>query len=78
MLDADGSMFDNSFSRGAPIDVNLGQGMVIKGWDEGIALLKKGTKATLYIPSALGYGPTGQPPVIPENADLIFYVEVQE
>jgi len=77
MLDADGTMFDNSFSRGAPIEFNLGQGHVIKGWDDAIAKLKKGTKATLFIPAELGYGAAGQPPVIPENAALVFYIELQ-
>lgn len=76
MLETSGAMFDNSFNRGAPIDVVLGQDIFIPGWDEGIALLKKGTKATLYIPAAIGYGAEGRSPTIPPNANLIFYVEV--
>jgi FKBP-type peptidyl-prolyl cis-trans isomerase len=52
--------------------------MVIPGWDEGISLLKEGAKATLFIPSELGYGEQGAPPVIPPNSELIFYVELQK
>lgn len=74
----DGSMFDNSFSRGTPFTFQLGKGMVIKGWDEGIGLLKEGGKAILFIPADLGYGEAGSPPVIPGNAELIFYVELTE
>lgn len=74
----DGTMFDNSFGRGMPFSFALGKNMVIKGWDEGIALLKEGGKAVLFIPSALGYGEAGSPPVIPANAELIFYVELKE
>ena len=69
-------MFDNSFSRGEPFVFPLGAGQVIKGWDEGLALLPKGTKATLFIPYELGYGETGSPPSIPPRSELIFYVEV--
>lgn len=77
MLDADGKMFDNSWNRGQPHQFSLGTGQVIQGWDEGLALLNKGTKATLFIPPSLGYGAAGSPPAIPENASLIFYVELQ-
>ena len=72
----DGTMFDNSFERGSPIAFPLGQGRVIPGWDEGIALLKKGSKATLFIPYQLAYGETGSPPAIPGKAELLFYVEL--
>ncbi|MCB0608221.1 MAG: FKBP-type peptidyl-prolyl cis-trans isomerase [Lewinellaceae bacterium] len=72
----DGSMFDNSYERGEPIDFQLGVGSVIPGWDEGFALLKEGTKATLFVPYSLAYGEAGSPPVIPERSDLIFYVEL--
>jgi len=74
----DGKMFDNSFKRGQAFNFPLGQGRVIKGWDEGIALLKEGTKATLFIPSELGYGAAGSPPNIPGDAELIFYVELEK
>ncbi|MEN0005669.1 MAG: FKBP-type peptidyl-prolyl cis-trans isomerase [Bacteroidota bacterium] len=72
----DGTPFDNSFKRGTPFVFELGAGQVIKGWDEGIALLNKGGAATLFIPAELAYGAKGAPPVIPPNAKLIFYVEV--
>jgi FKBP-type peptidyl-prolyl cis-trans isomerase len=74
----DGTMFDNSFQRGQSFPFTLGTGQVIKGWDEGIALLNKGAKAFLFIPSAIGYGSAGSPPVIPENSDLLFYVELED
>lgn len=73
-----GEMFDNSYTRGMPFSFALGKGMVIKGWDEGIALLKEGGKAYLFIPAALGYGEAGAPPTIPANAELIFYVELDK
>ncbi|MCB9038092.1 MAG: FKBP-type peptidyl-prolyl cis-trans isomerase [Lewinellaceae bacterium] len=74
----DGTTFDSSLSRGEPIDFPLGQGAVIPGWDEGIALLQPGGKAILVIPPDLAYGQRGAPPVIPPNADLAFYVELVE
>lgn len=76
ILKETGNMFDNSWRRGSTFQFSLGQGQVIPGWDEGVSLLSKGDKATLIIPSNLGYGAAGSPPVIPENADLIFYIEV--
>lgn len=72
----DGTEFDNSVKRGQPISFPLGMGRVIKGWDEGIALLKVGSKAILCIPPALGYGSRGAPPVIPPDATLFFEVEL--
>ncbi len=77
ILDANAKMFDTSFKTGMPYQFPLGMGQVIKGWDEGIALLNKGSKATIFIPSSLGFGPKGITNVIPENADLIFYIELQ-
>lgn len=72
----DGTVFDSSYKRNAPIDFPLGVGQVIKGWDEGIALLSKGSKATLIIPSDLAYGSAGAGGVIPPNATLKFEVEL--
>ncbi|MBT3647081.1 MAG: FKBP-type peptidyl-prolyl cis-trans isomerase [Flavobacteriales bacterium] len=75
-LKANGNKFDGSFERGEPIEFPLGQGMVIPGWEEGLALLKEGTKAVLVIPSYLAYGDEGRPPVIPPQSDLVFDVEL--
>ena len=73
----DGSEIDSSFTRGAPIEFTCGVGQVIKGWDEAMQLLNKGSKARLVIPSELGYGSMGAGNgVIPPNAILIFDVEL--
>lgn len=74
----DGTVFDSSVKRGTPIDFPIGVGRVIPGWDEGIALLSVGGKATLIIPSHLAYGAKGAGGVIPPNATLIFEVELIE
>ncbi|WP_418263542.1 peptidylprolyl isomerase [Flavobacterium faecale] len=73
-----GKVFDSSYPRKKPIEFRLGQGQVIEGWDEGIALLKVGDKARFVIPSHLGYGANGAGGVIPPNATLIFDVELME
>ncbi|WP_147678683.1 peptidylprolyl isomerase [Algibacter pacificus] len=73
---SDGTVFDSSYKRNAPIDFAIGVGQVIPGWDEGIGLLKVGDKARLVIPSHLGYGSAGAGGVIPPNATLIFDVEL--
>jgi peptidyl-prolyl cis-trans isomerase A (cyclophilin A) len=73
---ADGSPFDSSYDRNQPIEFPLGQGRVIKGWDEGIALLNKGAKVKLIIPYWLAYGEAGRAPVIPAKATLIFDTEM--
>ena len=72
----DGTVFDSSYKRNSPIEFSLGVGQVIPGWDEGIALLNKGAKATLIIPSDLAYGAAGAGGVIPPNATLKFTVEL--
>ena len=73
-----GKTFDSSYPRKKPIEFRLGQGQVIEGWDEGIALLQVGDKARFVIPSDLGYGPSGAGGVIPPNATLIFDVELMD
>ncbi|MFL5763055.1 MAG: FKBP-type peptidyl-prolyl cis-trans isomerase [Bacteroidia bacterium] len=73
---ADGTMFDSSVERGEPIEFPLGQGQVIKGWEEGIALMNVGDKLRLVIPYDLAYGENGRPPMIPAKAELTFDVEL--
>lgn len=72
----DGTKFDSSLDRGEPFVFDLGKGMVIRGWDEGIALLKEGGKTDLYIPSGLAYGIRGAGATIPPNSILKFEVEL--
>ena len=74
----DGTKFDSSLDRDQTFKFQLGAGRVIKGWDQGVAKLKKGTVAWLRIPPDLGYGSRGAGRTIPPNATLIFKIEVQE
>ncbi|MBC7996763.1 MAG: FKBP-type peptidyl-prolyl cis-trans isomerase [Leptolyngbya sp.] len=71
----DGKQFDSSRNRG-PFQFTIGKGEVIKGWDEGVASMKVGGKRKLTVPSHLGYGDRGFPPVIPPGSTLIFDVEL--
>jgi FKBP-type peptidyl-prolyl cis-trans isomerase FkpA len=77
-----GSIFDANMGADAkhtdPLPVAVGQGRVIKGWDEGLALLKKGSKATFYIPSPLAYGAQSPSPAIPANSVLVFDVDIKD
>ena len=72
----DGKIFDSSVKRGEPLPFTLGIGQVIKGWDEGIALLHVGEKARLVIPHDLAYGIEGSGQTIPPMSTLIFDVEL--
>jgi len=75
-LVSDGTKFDSSRDRGKPFKFTIGQGQVIKGWDEGFASMKVGEKAILKIRYDYAYGESGSPPKIPPKADLFFDVEL--
>ena len=72
----DGTVFDSSYDRGNPVEFPLNA--VIPGWQEGLQLMKAGSKYKLYIPSKIGYGERGVSQVIPPNSTLIFEVELLE
>ena len=72
----DGTKFDSSHDRQAPIEFMLGAGQVIRGWDEGLVGMKGGGRRKLVIPAELGYGAAGMPPAIPPNSVLVFDVQL--
>ncbi|KAJ1482966.1 putative FKBP-type peptidyl-prolyl isomerase [Baffinella frigidus] len=71
-----GTKFDSSYDRGSPLQFQIGQGQVIKGWDQGMMDMSLGEKATLTIQPFFAYGPQGSPPDIPPMSTLIFVVEL--
>ena len=73
----DGTPIDNSYKLGNAYEFVLGAGKVIAGWEESMRLFNKGTKATLIIPYTLGYGVAGKDGIVPEKADLLFYIELE-
>jgi peptidylprolyl isomerase len=72
---ANGKQFDASWDRGEPFTLQLGAGMVIPGWDQGLVGIKPGGRRELVIPPDLGYGAQGAPPDIPPNATLVFVID---
>lgn len=75
-LESNGEEFDSSRARGQPFEFTLGVGQVIKGWDIGVASMKRGELAELRCEANYAYGAAGSPPKIPENSTLIFEVEL--
>jgi hypothetical protein len=73
-----GRKFDSSRDRGQPFELRLGAGMVIQGWEEGLAGMRAGGTRELTIPPELGYGEAGRPPEIPPNSTLVFEIELLE
>ena len=74
-----GKEFDSSWkNKKQPFKFTLGQGQVIKGWDEGVVGMKVGGRRVLVIPSDLAYGATGSPPSIPADATLVFVVDLEK
>ena len=71
-----GQKFDSSLDRSQTFSFRVGEGRVIRGWDEGLQLLRVGDHATLIIPSSIGYGDRGAGSIIPGGATLIFIIEV--
>ena len=72
----DGTSFDSSYRRGAPLTFRVGMGSVIRGWEDAFMTMRKGEKRTLISPYWLAYGEKGRSPTIPPKATLVFDVEL--
>jgi len=72
----DGSKFDSSLDRGQPLSFQIGSGMMIKGWEEGLVGVRVGEKVKLVLPPEFAYGEQGVPGVIPPNSTLLFEIEL--
>jgi len=72
----DGTVFDNSYDRGQPLEFVLGAGQLIQGWELGLVGMKEGGKRKLVVPASLGYGSRGAGGVIPPNVTLLFEIEL--
>lgn len=77
-LFSNGKEFDSSWKRHQPFTFTLGQGQVIKGWDDGVAGMKVGGRRVLVIPADQAYGAAGSPPTIPPNSTLVFVVDLKK
>jgi FKBP-type peptidyl-prolyl cis-trans isomerase len=72
-----GKKFDSSYSRNKPFEFKLGAGQVIKGWEEGVAMMKENSTFAFFMPAELAYGKTGFPPNIPPDSELCFYMTLK-
>jgi FKBP-type peptidyl-prolyl cis-trans isomerase len=72
----DGTVFDSSIPRNQPFEFTVGDGMVIKGWDEALQLMEIGDALKIIIPYQLGYGESGAPPTIPAYSPLVFEIQL--
>ena len=75
---SNGTVFGSSYPDGEPYQVLIGEQRVIKGWEEGLMLLKNKSKAVFFVPSSLAYGTEGLEGQVPPNTELIFYIEVTD
>lgn len=74
----DATPFENSFRIGKDYEMVLGANQVIPGWDEAFMTMREGAKSVIFVPSKLAFGKKGKSPIIPPDADLVFYIELHE